>query len=183
MNKKIKLFLNMFLNTNAGYDIINCIYTSCIEEGIKFDDVKNQILTPPNEMIGNVSDEMMNIIYNACDVGINSSIAEGFGLCNFEHAYLGSPQIVSKVGGIQDIFTNEFSYVVNPEITVYMPNTMNKHTGHISYCRYENFTDGMKYYFHNSDKLKEHGEIVKNYIKKKYNFNNILKKFYFDLMF
>ena len=180
-NKRIKLFLNMFLDTNAGYNIINLILTACIEQRISFDDIKDQIITPPNNIIGKVSDEMMNIIYNACDVGINTGVAEGFGLCNFEHAFLGCPQIVSKIGGLQDIFLNNFSYVVNPILTIAMPNAMNKHTGNISYCAYQDFTEGMKFYFNNKNKLREHGVLSKKHINEKYNYEKILKKFSDDL--
>jgi D-inositol-3-phosphate glycosyltransferase len=41
-----------------------------------------------------VSDEHLNLIYNACDVGLNTAAAEGWGLVSFEHAATGAPQVV-----------------------------------------------------------------------------------------
>jgi glycosyltransferase involved in cell wall biosynthesis len=41
-----------------------------------------------------VSDERLNEIYNACDVGLNTCEAEGWGLVSFEHAATGVPQVV-----------------------------------------------------------------------------------------
>lgn len=41
-----------------------------------------------------VSDEHLNLIYNACDVGVNTSTGEGWGLVAFEHAAVGAAQIV-----------------------------------------------------------------------------------------
>ena len=41
-----------------------------------------------------VSDDRLNLIYNACDVGINTSTGEGWGLVTFEHAATGALQIV-----------------------------------------------------------------------------------------
>lgn len=41
-----------------------------------------------------VSNEQLNVIYNACDVGLNTSTGEGWGLVAFEHAATGAPQIV-----------------------------------------------------------------------------------------
>jgi glycosyltransferase involved in cell wall biosynthesis len=38
--------------------------------------------------------ETLNLLYNACDTGINSSDKEGWGLISFEHAATGAPQIV-----------------------------------------------------------------------------------------
>ena len=41
-------------------------------------------------------------MYNVGDIGINTCDGEGFGLCNFEQAGVGVPQIVPKVGGFLD---------------------------------------------------------------------------------
>lgn len=39
-------------------------------------------------------DETMNLLYNACDVGVTTSMGEGWGLGTFEHAATGAAQIV-----------------------------------------------------------------------------------------
>lgn len=41
-----------------------------------------------------VSSEMLNVIYNACDVGVNTAVGEGWGLVSWEHAATGAPQIL-----------------------------------------------------------------------------------------
>ena len=43
---------------------------------------------------GIVSDSELNLLYNACDVGINTSMGEGWGLVSFEHGAAGAAQIV-----------------------------------------------------------------------------------------
>jgi len=43
---------------------------------------------------GIVSDDALNLLYNACDVGINTSMGEGWGLVSFEHGAAGAAQIV-----------------------------------------------------------------------------------------
>jgi glycosyltransferase involved in cell wall biosynthesis len=43
---------------------------------------------------GNLSDAELNRLYNACDVGINTSTGEGWGMVSFEHAATGAAQIV-----------------------------------------------------------------------------------------
>lgn len=43
-----------------------------------------------------VDSDRLNLIYNACDVGINTSTGEGWGLVSFEHAATGAPQIVPR---------------------------------------------------------------------------------------
>jgi D-inositol-3-phosphate glycosyltransferase len=41
-------------------------------------------------------DEELNLIYNACDVGINTTMGEGWGLVSFEHAATGAAQILPR---------------------------------------------------------------------------------------
>jgi len=41
-----------------------------------------------------VSDDDLNVIYNACDVGLNTSTGEGWGLVAFEHAATGAAQVM-----------------------------------------------------------------------------------------
>lgn len=65
-----------------------------------------------------MSDEEVNLLYNACDIGINTCDGEGFGLCNIEHAYLGKPQIVSNVGYFKE--TN--FYKLEPVSEYYVDN-------------------------------------------------------------
>jgi glycosyltransferase involved in cell wall biosynthesis len=47
-----------------------------------------------NDSAGTLSDADLNTLYNACDVGLNTSAGEGFGLVSFEHAAAGAAQIV-----------------------------------------------------------------------------------------
>jgi len=71
--------------------------------------VRNEILT----------DNDINKYYYVSDVGLNSCDGEGFGLCNYEHASFGRPQIVSKVGGLTDFFSEQNSLVCEPKYTSY----------------------------------------------------------------
>jgi hypothetical protein len=66
-----------------------------------------------NMVIGSkpLSDTDIYNIYNASEVGLNSCDGEGFGLCNYEHASLGKPQILSKTGGLVDFFNDENSFL------------------------------------------------------------------------
>lgn len=52
-----------------------------------------------------LSDEVVNFLHNACDVAVNCSEGEGFGLCVAEAASVGKPVIVSGVGGALDLFS------------------------------------------------------------------------------
>jgi hypothetical protein len=46
-----------------------------------------------------IHDEGINELYNICDIGVNTSTGEGFGLCTFEHMVAnGAAQIVNDIG-------------------------------------------------------------------------------------
>jgi glycosyltransferase involved in cell wall biosynthesis len=47
---------------------------------------------------------MLNTIYNACDVGVNTCKGEGWGLVNFEHAACNVPQVVPDHTSCKEIF-------------------------------------------------------------------------------
>jgi len=53
--------------------------------------ISNRVFLSPS---GVLDDEDLNLIYNACDVGINTSMGEGWGLVSLEHAATGAVQVV-----------------------------------------------------------------------------------------
>jgi glycosyltransferase involved in cell wall biosynthesis len=62
------------------------------------------ILSTMENRIPSVPDEKLNIIYNATDVGINTSLGEGWGLVNWEHAATGKPQILPSHSALKEIW-------------------------------------------------------------------------------
>ena len=59
--------------------------------------IRDRLLLNPLAEPGTVpSDEQLNLLYNACDAGINTAMGEGWGLVSFEHAAAGAPQIVPR---------------------------------------------------------------------------------------
>lgn len=53
-----------------------------------------------------VPDSVLNDIYNACDVGLNTSMGEGWGLTSIEHTMTGAPQIVPDHSACAEIFAD-----------------------------------------------------------------------------
>lgn len=53
---------------------------------------------------GTLSDERLNLVYNACELGVNTSMAEGWGLVSFEHAATGAAQIVPRHSGLEQMW-------------------------------------------------------------------------------
>jgi glycosyltransferase involved in cell wall biosynthesis len=53
-----------------------------------------------------IDDERLNLLYNATDVGINTSMGEGWGLISFEHASTGAPQIVPAHSACEELWSS-----------------------------------------------------------------------------
>jgi glycosyltransferase involved in cell wall biosynthesis len=51
-----------------------------------------------------VTDEHLNLIYNACDVGVNTATAEGWGLVAWEHAATGAAQVVPRHSACRELW-------------------------------------------------------------------------------
>jgi glycosyltransferase involved in cell wall biosynthesis len=62
------------------------------------------IMTTDKSGLPNIDLEDLNLLYNACDVGINTGLGEGFGLPNAEHAATGALQIVPDHSALTDLY-------------------------------------------------------------------------------
>lgn len=174
-DKRFKLLLHCDLDNNSGYNIRNIIRTECMKYGIDSDYVSNNSI----ETMGvfRITDEKMNLMYNACDVGINTCIGEGFGLCNLEHAGIGRPQVVSNVGGLKDIFKGFPEMTVNPVAEYNISSHTDGHNGLVYLCRTIDFTDRLYDIYMNYSKYSEIAEKCSQYILKEYNWDTILSEF------
>lgn len=175
---KIKLFLNCFLKSESGYNILLIIEIECKRLGLDYDEIiQNHILIHPNNT-GFVSDEIVNYMYNACDVGINTCIGEGFGLCNMEHAALGTPQIVSKVGGLIDVFKGGGATLIQPKVSLQCSNHIDGHNGDFEICDALDFSDALMIYYTIPSLRIEHGIQGREYILKTFCWDKICNKLY-----
>jgi len=76
--------------------------------------------SPPN----NITDEMINQLYNVADIGVNMSDGEGYGLCQLEHLFTGAPQLVTDVGSYDNFLNDEVSIRVPSTSRSYSAGTM-----------------------------------------------------------
>lgn len=75
-----------------------------------------------------VSEPILNLIYNACNVGVNTGVGEGWGLTSVEHAVTGAPQIVPDHSACRELFS-DCGIVVPTKLPWTFDNTMT--VGHI----------------------------------------------------
>ena len=182
---RIKMYMTCFMKTKNGYDLENVLLTESIRHKLDPALVSGRILTPGPMRTGKIPDELVNGLYNASDVGINSCTGEGFGLCNMEHAALGRPQIVSGAGALVDVFGGAAagnSVVVPPRATFATSEALDGHSGDQVVCSADDFADALSFYFHNPRVAEEQGARLTVHMRLKYHWPTILDQFWKDLV-
>ena len=81
----VRLFLHMG-KQDTGWNVHQLARRYGIEDRL--------ILSGEWDDLPQLTSEQLNLIYNVCDVGINTSLGESWGLTSFEHAATGAAQIV-----------------------------------------------------------------------------------------
>lgn len=101
---RARLWLHMGIK-DQGWDIIPLFNRVARDYG--YDPTNRLILTNANFSVNNcLSIESLNRAYNAADIGVNTCIAEGWGLVNFEHAATGVAQLVPDHTSLKEIFSD-----------------------------------------------------------------------------
>ena len=172
---RIKLYLTANKEPSS-YDVLEILRVECIQLNLNYHKIIHEHVLITNHTI--MTDQLVNQLYNACDVGLNTCYGEGFGLCNLEHASVGKPQIMSGVGALRDIFHEGRCKLIEPCTKVYIPTALDMTGGYIEICRTEDFVEALDDYYLNKEKRKEDGKFYEDRISKEYNWNDILEEFY-----
>jgi glycosyltransferase involved in cell wall biosynthesis len=85
--ESVKLYLHM-ATEDTGWNVILLARRYGIEDRL--------IMTRADNVNPALADEKLNLIYNACDVGITTTTGEGWGMVAFEHAATGAAQIMPR---------------------------------------------------------------------------------------
>lgn len=114
-DKPYYLVLATGVNPHSGayYDVQRIFQTEILERGLPQSMLQRMLLvdTSGQTVLG---DEAVNGLYNASDIGVNTSDGEGFGLCQLEHMYTGAPQIVTDVGSYRSFLDETVAEFVKP---------------------------------------------------------------------
>jgi glycosyltransferase involved in cell wall biosynthesis len=158
---RIKLYLAGTSTSDDGYDIRELLLTEALRQKINPMVITKHVFITPNPTT--MSDEFVNLIYNAADVGLNTCCGEGFGLTNIEHGYFNRHQIVSGVPALKETL-GDFVKIIEPIGTQHMCN-FDKHNGVMMDFEPMDFAMALNDCFHGKiakpDGLREH--IVKNH--------------------
>ena len=112
--------LRMLIATSmTGYwELLDIFQHELRQRGVSLDVGKSYLLALARPQT--MTDREINALYSACDVGMSCADGEGFGLCQFEHAAVGKPQVAVAVGGLRDFLNDGNSVLVPPVARVYV---------------------------------------------------------------
>lgn len=178
--ENVKLVLNCRLDVTDGYDVPNLVRVECMKLGLDEDRVLNNQILTTGDRAGLLTEEKHNALYNAADVGLNTCVGEGFGLCNLEGAGLGVPQIVSDVGGLHDIFGGaDGSFGCTPVPArpfMYLARGIDSHGGEIRVCDPGDVAAALLKTFETSRNGKKN-EALRARILRRYHWPTLLREF------
>lgn len=174
MNDDVKLMIATDLT--GGWDLVDLMTSECRKAGISLDDFTKHLVVIDNAQ--RITDRDINVMYNVSDIGINTCDGEGFGLCNFEQAGIGAPQVVPKVGGFMDFFNSSNSVSIKPQWSYYSDSSRDSVSGEAHVCSVQDFADGLEYYYNNRSTIKAHGEKARANICSNYTWKSQTDKMY-----
>jgi glycosyltransferase involved in cell wall biosynthesis len=155
------------------------------ENEIKFRDVpwdyaKETIIAVPAPQ--QLSDRDINILHNACNVGLNSADGEGFGLCGFESMGLGKPQVSANVGGIKEFMDNTMACVIEPSFKIYLDNKSNGIGGAAELTDPHLYAEAFWKYLSNPDLADKHGKRARKHILTNYRWETMVDFFHRNIV-
>lgn len=161
------LVLNCSQNEERDYNLFWLFESVSKRLSLPIDVIKEHTI-----ITGKLTDTEMNYLYNACDVGLNTTSGEGFGLCNLEHGSLGVPQVLSGVPTFYDIFPN-LSTIVPPVGSYELTKLHGDHYGLVRVFNEDSYAEQLTNIYNDYSKYKEEISLI-NF--EKYNWRLILFK-------
>ena len=165
---------------NGYWDLMEIFYNEIRFTEIPWEDAKDTIVKIDNPQ--QLSDRDINILYNSCDIGLNTADGEGFGLCTFEGLGVGKPQVASYLGGMIEFLSDDYSFKIEPKSYIYLDHKSVGIGGKAELISpYECAEIFFKYYM-DRNLLKKHGENARKHILTHYRWETLVEYFYKNII-
>ncbi len=125
-----------------------------------------------------LSDRDVNVLYNACDIGLNTTAGEGFGLCQIEHVALGAPQVCQKIGGLQDFLNSDNSTLIEPKMRCYIDKHRDGIGGISELGDVQEYADAIWKYYTDKKLYEKHSRNGRAYILQHYRWPTMVDHFH-----
>lgn len=178
MNKNTSRPIKLIVGTqiNGYWDLMDILQNECKFRNIPYEYAKKTI--QPITMPQQLSDREINILYNSCDIGLNTADGEGFGLCGFECAALGKAQVSANIGGMKEFLDHTNSILANPVTSIYLDNKSKGIGGKAEIISPMDVAKGFWKYFNDPDLVKEHGISARKNILINYRWESLVSYFH-----
>lgn len=167
--KPVKLLIATALQ--GAWNLIDVFERELKKRNLTLEDGMKHIIIIDNPQ--QLTDEEINILYNLADIGVNTCDGEGFGLCNFQQAAIGIPQVVPAIGGFLDFFNDQNSQMIEPAVHLYIESSRDGVGGESQVCDYKHFVEALNKYITDPELLKHHGTNARASINKNYKWEDL----------
>ena len=161
---------------NGAWNLLEIYERELKNRGVSMEEGMKHIILIDNPQ--HLTDEAMNFLYNTSDVGINTAMGEGWGLCNFEAGGIGIPQIVPGIGGFLDFFDSNSAIMIKPVLKLYTDASLDGCPGCAEICDYNDFVDAIETYYADDILRKTHGKNSRRKILSDYKWVDLGEKLY-----
>lgn len=161
---------------NGSWNLIDIYERELKKRGITLEEGRKHIIIIDNPQ--QLTDDEVNVLYNAADIGFSTADGEGFGLCSFQQAAIGVPQVAPALGGYLDFFTKESSILIEPKMSLYIDNSRDLVGSEYQLVDWKDCVDGIEAYYANRDLIAKHGSNARKNILANYKWSDIGDKLY-----
>ena len=171
---KVKLFIGTTLAQGGAWNLMEIFEHELRKRGLSLQQGLQHIICIDHPQA--LSDFDINVMYNCADIGLNTAMGEGWGLCNFEQAALGIPQVVPRLGAYPDYLDDDCAMLISPRMHLYADFTSDSVGGETAICHHSDFADAILRYFHDPNLRQEHGRRARARILEGYSWKQVSKK-------
>jgi len=159
--KPLALMCVCDLGENGGYPIQEIYFRELTRRKIPLQFHAHKLMISRESM--KFTDEFINELYSASDIGVTAADGEGFGLCQFEAMGVGIPQVVPNIGGFRDFCKNGVnSITVEPVTRNYISYALGALGGVSELIDAIDLANAIEEYLFDSSLRQKHGEAAKN---------------------
>lgn len=173
------IMLMIATQIDGFWNLMDIFEHQLIKRGLDLEVGKKYImsLAKPQQM----SDMEINILYNSSDVGLNTCEGEGFGLCQFEHAGIGCPQIAPNIGGFKEFLNTGNSTLVEPKWSYYIDKQRDGIGGYAEVSDPKDIADAIWKYYTNPALAAKHGKNARAEVLRHYRWETMVDYFHKEL--
>lgn len=155
-SKKVGLLCVCDKGEKGGWPLFEIYVRELRARGVRPEMYGDRLIITQRDMT--YTDEEINMLYNAGDVGVSAAEGEGWGLCTFEQMGLGVPQVAPDVGGYKEYCAADCSYLVKPKSRYYYTMAQSPVGGEAWLCDPHDLCLAMENYVLDSELRGQHGK-------------------------